>query len=299
MSSLPGIQLYTVQSELIRDFAGTLATLRRIGYRQVEPSGMLGRSPREFKDALEAAGLAVPSAHILSKTAQDALVEMATGRLAAAEAWKRVRRAMDLANIEQIMAEMFEQQSVLGNEYLVLALDLDLQRSLAQIERVVWAFNKAGQLCRERGLKFAWHPHLNHRKAGAKGAFDVVLEATDPNQVFVELDFFWASMSKADIPGLLQRYGDRLHLGHVKDMAKSVVVPPGGFVDINVLPEDIYADLGCGQIDYDTLIPLARKAGMRYFFVERDYTPEPIETARRSLSVLRTLCAKGPTSGPP
>ena len=68
-----GIQLYTLQGELMRDFAGTLGTLRRIGYRQVEPAGLLGRSPREFKDAVDAAGLTVPSAHILSNAAQAAM----------------------------------------------------------------------------------------------------------------------------------------------------------------------------------------------------------------------------------
>jgi sugar phosphate isomerase/epimerase len=287
-----GIQLYTVQSELIRDFAGTLETLRHIGYRQVEPSGTLGRSPREFKDALDAAGLAVPSAHILSKAAQDAMVDMATGRLTVNDAWEKVGAAMDLANIEPILAEMFEQQSVLGNEYLVLAvLDSNLLRSRAGIDRVVQAFDKAGQLCHDRGLEFAWHPHLDYGKATEKSAFDRILEATDPTRVLVEIDFFWAAMSQADIPSLLQRYGDRLRLGHVKDMADSVVASPGGFTDINVLPYDIYADVGYGQIDYEALIPRAWQAGMRYFFVERDFTPHPIESARRSFSVLSNLVA--------
>jgi sugar phosphate isomerase/epimerase len=288
-----GIQLYTVQSELIRDFSGTLETLRQIGYTQVEPSGLLGRSPREFKDALDAAGLAVPSAHILSKTAQQAMSELATGRLTANDAWNKVRAAMDLANIEQIMADMFEQQSVLGNQYLVLALDLDLLRSPEGVHRVVQAFNKAGQLCHDRGLEFAWHPHLNHANIGDKSAFERVLEATDPTRVWVELDFFWASLSNADIPGILQRHGNRLRLGHVKDLSRSAVVPPGGFTDLDTLPEDLHEDVGYGEIDYATLIPLARQAGMRYFFVERDCAPHPIESAQRSYSVLSTLLQYG------
>ena len=284
-----GIQLYTVQRELLHDLAGTLKTLRQIGYSQVEPSGMLGRTPREFKDALDAAGLAVPSAHILSGPAQDAMVDLATGRLTANEAWKKARAAMDLANIEPIMAEMFEQQSILGNEYLVLALDLDLRRSPDAIDRVAKAFNQAGQLCHDRGLRFAWHPHLDYGRVAEESTFDRILQATDPTLVSVELDFFWASASKADIPQLLQHYGDRLRLGHVKDMAQSVVVPPGGFTDINTLPPDIHADVGCGQIDYDALIPRAQTAGMRYFFVEHDFAPHPIDSARRAYSVCRRV----------
>lgn len=285
-----GIQLFTLQGELMRDFTGTFKTLRQIGYRQVEPAGLLGRSPREFKDAVDAAGLAVPSAHILSNAAQAAMVDMATGRLAPADAWKKVGAAMNLANIDQIMAEVFEQQAVLGNKYLVLAeIDFDLMRSRTGIDRLAQAFNKAGQLCHERGLRFAWHPHLAYGNVDGKSAFDRVMDATDPGKVLVELDFFWAAMSHADIPRLIERHGARMRLGHVKDMAKSVVVPPGGFTDINNLPDNIFADVGHGQIDYKVLIPLARKAGMRYFFVERDQAPHPIETARRSYSALRKL----------
>jgi len=278
-----------VQRELLRDFAGTLNTLRQIGYSQVEPSGMLGRTPREFKDALDAAGFAVPSAHILSGAAQDAMVDLATGRLTAHEAWKKVRAGMDLADIEPIMAEMFEQQSVLGNEYLVLALDLDLRRAPQCIDRAVQAFNKAGQLCHDRGLKFAWHPHLDYGSAGGESAFERILAATDPTRVFIELDFFWASASEANIPWVLQRYGNRVLLGHVKDMANGVVVPPGGFTDINSVPGGSDEDVGYGQIDYEVLIPLARKAGMRYLFVERDFAPQPVDSARRSYSVLSAM----------
>src|SRR5215510_13421294 len=116
-----GIQLYTLQDQLVRDLAGTLAALRTIGYREVEPAGLLGYTPDEYKAALDAAGLVAPSSHILTGPAQDALLGMATGRLAPNDAWARVNAAMDLSRIDSIMEEMFVQQASLGGQYLVLA----------------------------------------------------------------------------------------------------------------------------------------------------------------------------------
>jgi len=198
---------------------------------------------------------------------------------------------MDLAHIEQIMEDLFAQSDVLGNEYLALAaIDSALFDSRAGIDRVIVAFRKAGDLCQKKGLKFAWHPHLAEFKVvDGKRALDWVLEATDPQKVLVELDFFWASMANVDVPGLLAQYPGRFHLGHVKDMARNVVVPEGGFKDSRSVSNDSFEDVGYGKLDYRRWIPLARRAGMRHFFVERDSAPQPLENVKRSFESLRGL----------
>ena len=78
-------------------------------------------------------------------------------------------------------------------------------------------------------------------------------------------------------------------LGHVKDLGRSVVVPLGGFRELNALPANAYEDVGYGQLDYRKWIPLARQAGMKHFFVERDVAPNPLENARRSLRTMKNL----------
>src|SRR5438445_11652697 len=59
-----GLQLYTVRSELKRDFENTLARVAEIGYREVEFAGLLDHSPRAARAALDGAGLAGVSAHV-------------------------------------------------------------------------------------------------------------------------------------------------------------------------------------------------------------------------------------------
>jgi sugar phosphate isomerase/epimerase len=286
-----GVQMYAIQSALVKDFDGTLQALRKIGYRQVEPTGMLGRTPRQYRAALDAAGLVAPSAHILSKAAQAAMLDMATGKVPPDDAWNKINAAMDLSHLDTIMADMFEQAAIIGNEYLVLAeLDFDLWRTHAGIDKIVSAFTRAGDLCQKQGLKFAWHPHINdYTGVDGKPGVEWVLAATDPQKVFVELDFFWATMARVDIAAFLKRHGSRIRLGHIKDLAHGALIPPKGFVDLNSIPTSAFEDVGSGTIDYGTLIPLARKMGMRDFFIERDQAPEPLRTARRSYDALRRI----------
>jgi sugar phosphate isomerase/epimerase len=288
-----GIQLYTLRERLAQDVRGTLAALRTIGYRQVETAGLLNQEPASFRAALDAAGLSAPSGHILPQAAQTLMFKMASGQLAPDQAWAQIDALLDLDRIEATLADMFQQSRAMGYQYLVLAsMDPKLLESMAGIAHVCAAFRRAGELCHQHGLKFAWHPHLKDwGVVDGKRAAEHILDATDPNRVFVELDFFWASMVNVDVPQFLRRYTGRVHLGHIKDVAKGVVIPPQGFKDFPEVKDDYFEDVGYGRLDYRTWIPLARQTGMRYFFVERDYSPNPLESAGRSYESLRKIIA--------
>jgi sugar phosphate isomerase/epimerase len=288
-----GIQLYTLRGPLAQDFKGTLAALRKIGYRQVETAGLLNQDAGSFRAALDAAGLSAPSGHIFPNVAQALMFKMASGQMSADQAWAQIDASLDLDRIEGTLADMFEQSQVMGYQYLVLAsMDPKLLESMAGIKHVCAAFRRAGDLCHQHGLKFAWHPHLKDwGMVEGKRAAEHILDATDPNRVFVELDFFWAAMVNVDVPQFLRRYSGRIHLGHIKDVAKGVVIPAQGFKDFPEVKDEYFEDVGYGQFDYRAWIPLARKAGMRYFFVERDYSPAPLESAGRSYESLRKIIA--------
>jgi sugar phosphate isomerase/epimerase len=278
---------------LAQDFKGTLAALRKIGYRHVETAGLLNQDAGSFRAALDAAGLSTPSGHIFPNVAQTLLFKMASGQMSADQAWAQIDASLDLDRIEGTLADMFEQSQVMGYQYLVLAsMDPKLLESMAGIKYVCAAFRRAGDLCHQHGLKFAWHPHLKDwGMVEGKRAAEHILDATDPNRVFVELDFFWAAMVNVDVPQFLRRYSGRIHLGHIKDVAKDVVIPAQGFKDFPEVKNEYFEDVGYGRLDYRAWIPLARKAGMRYFFVERDYSPDPLESAGRSYESLRKINA--------
>ena len=64
--SVPGIQLYTVDTELKADVEGTLKKVREIGYCEVETAGLRGYSPQQFRTALANAGLKCRSSHFFN-----------------------------------------------------------------------------------------------------------------------------------------------------------------------------------------------------------------------------------------
>ena len=219
------------------------------------------------------------------------MFKMASGAMPVDEAWAQIDATLALDRLDTALADMFEESKVMGNQYLVLAsMDEKLLESMSGILKVCAAFRRAGDLCHQHGLKFAWHPHLKDwGMVDGKRAAEHILDNTDPDRVFVELDFFWAAMVNVDVPKFLQRYTGRVHLGHIKDIAKGVAIPAQGFKDFPEIKNEYFEDVGHGQFDYRSWIPLARKAGMRYFFVERDYSPDPLVSAGRSYQSLRKI----------
>src|SRR6202161_4606745 len=59
-----GIQLYTVNTPMQEDAAGTLKKLRAIGFGEVESAGFGKLSAQKFRQRLDDTGLACPSAHL-------------------------------------------------------------------------------------------------------------------------------------------------------------------------------------------------------------------------------------------
>ena len=51
-----GMQLYTVRTELGKDFDGTLAKIAAIGYKEVEFAGYFNHAPQDVRAALKKAG---------------------------------------------------------------------------------------------------------------------------------------------------------------------------------------------------------------------------------------------------
>lgn len=284
-----GIQMYTVRSELTRDFAGTLRTLQSIGYRELEFVGLFGQDLHSVREILRECGLSAPSAHIFPRVAQDLLRQMAEGRLPVQEAWAKIDTAMQIEHLESLVEEMLDQARALGHEYLVCAsIDPKLMASIDGTREVAAAFERAGDLCQKNGLKFAFHPHGDDfQQVEGQSAVERVLDATTPSRVRLELDFYWAAVAGVDVPRLLRRYSGRVPLAHVKDVSKAY--PLHGPPSKTIGDEDHFEDVGFGQLDFEHWVPLGRRAGMRHFFFERDVSPDAIASARRSYAPLQKL----------
>lgn len=239
-----GLELYTVRSLMAKDVEGTLAAVAEIGYREVEFTGEFGRSPGELRGTLDRLGLRAPARHVP--------VESLDG------AWPKV----------------LEDSATMGSEYAVVAwVPVEMRRTLDDWRRLGERFNSAGEATRRAGLRFAYHNHdFEFAELEGKLPFDVLLEATDPSLVAIELDLYWITKGGQDPLAYLQRGSGRYALVHVKDMDSTA--------------ERGMTDPGKGIIDFPQILPVAREAGVRHYFVEHDNPADPLATARAGFEYL-------------
>ena len=104
-------------------------------------------------------------------------------------------------------------------------------------------------------------------------AWEVLVENTDPRWVTFQLDVFWAADAGADVVALIEEYGDRIELLHIKDG------------DLNGDARGIPSDVGEGELDWDAILEAAQ-GSVKYYVVERDGAPADAEFARDSFEFL-------------
>ena len=58
------------------------------------------------------------------------------------------------------------------------------------------------------------------------------------------------------------------------------------------MPKEAFTEIGKGAIDWARFLPAAKKAGVRYFYVEQDYcSGSPLDSLRQSRETLARLAS--------
>jgi sugar phosphate isomerase/epimerase len=184
-----------------------------------------------------------------------------------------------LADIEKDPQAVFAAAKTLGQEYVTVPwLDPSL-RTADTFATLPGRLNKLGEQARAAGLKLAYHNHdFEFQAYGSPTiAMDRLLSGTDPALVSFELDGYWAFHAGRDPANLVLAHPGRFVMVHLKDSTAA--------------PEKAFADVGHGVIDFPKFIAAARANGLRYAFVERDVSPDPLASIRASHQDLETLLA--------
>jgi sugar phosphate isomerase/epimerase len=90
------------------------------------------------------------------------------------------------------------------------------------------------------------------------------MEKTDPKLVCFQMDVFWVVFPGQDPVKLLKKYGSRFQLMHLKDL--KIGVKTGSLDPTTDLHNDVA--LGTGQVDWPKVLKAAKKAGVKYYFIE-------------------------------
>ena len=248
-----GLQLYTVRELLPKDFDGTLAKVRAAGYTEVEAAGYYGHSAKEFRHAMDQAGLHCVSTH------------------------------HGMSDLRPRLDELIAYDHDLGVDYIVCPSptrrDPTLKGPLT-LDDWRWAageLNRMGEKVKAAGMIFGYHNHwIEFGNENGVVFYDELLRLTDPKLVVFEMDCGWVAAAGRSPLDYLPKSPERFPLLHIKDVEKG----PNGQFHSSVL--------GRGKVDY---APILRAAtGLKHYFVEQEeFDIDPIEAIRLDAEYMKKL----------
>lgn len=201
------VQMYSARSILNHDnYADILKEIAAMGYTAVEAASydgdnglIYGDTPEVFKQKVEAAGMKVLSAHVSRGLSRE---ELDSGDLSAALAW---------------WDKCIEVHKKAGMEYIVTPW-MGLQENLKDLQVYCDYLNEVGRRCKAAGIKYGYHNHAyEFEKVEDQVMYDYMLQHTDPELVFFQMDVYWAVIGKASPVDYFKRYPGRFKMLHIKD----------------------------------------------------------------------------------
>ena len=241
-----GLQLYSVREEISKNpnFDQILQKIAALGYTGVEAAGykdgkLYNLSPQEFKAKVEKVGMKVLSSHATKTLSEQ---ELASGDFSESLKWW-----------DQCIAT----HKAAGMKYIVTPW-MDVPKTLKDLETQCRYLDAVGAKCREQGILYGYHNHSHEfKKVEDKVMYDYMLEHTNPENVFFEMDVYWAVIGDVSPVDYFNKYAGRFKGLHIKD----------------------HREIGqSGMVGFDAIFNNAKTGGLKYLFVELEETRNDIYT---------------------
>jgi sugar phosphate isomerase/epimerase len=226
------LQLWSVREDMRRDFAATAAAVAEIGYDGVELAGYGNLDAKGAKDALGAAGLRVAGMHV------------------------------GYASLRNDPGAVIADALLLGSQFVACSFWPPAQLVSAQAcERIGEQLGEVGRALRPFGIRFGFHNHGSEfRMFEGRPAFDWILGATEPRNLFAEVDVYWAQHGGYSPAKFIRDHGARVPLLHLKDEK----------------------ELGGGPVDFGEVFAATDSVGAAEWFIveQEEYSHAPIKSVR-------------------
>lgn len=222
------------------------AAVAGIGYSGVELAGNYGLSAAELREKLEAAGLKAVSAHVR------------------------------LDDVEADLTGIIRYHKELGNDTLIVPWVSEEVRgkTAASWQALGQRLGTLAKRCEYAGMRFMYHNHdFEMVLIDGRPAIEWLMEGAQGGNLGFEIDVAWVQFGGQEVPAMLAQYAGRCSRIHAKDLGDNAA-------------EHGLADVGAGKLDWATILPAAKAAGVEWYIVEHDYPTDPVASIRHSYEFL-------------
>jgi sugar phosphate isomerase/epimerase len=178
----------------------------------------------------------------------------------------------DPERILQHPEQALENLEALGCKYAVYPWpkDINLQDADA-VSQLIRQLNASGEALFRAGKRLAYHNHdMELAMLDGHSILDAIYGETDPQYLLGELDTYWVEVGGSSPAAWCARLRDRLPLLHLKDVRMEDGKP-------------VFAEVGSGILDWQTIIATAEASGCQWFIVEQDVCPgDPFVSLEKS-----------------
>ncbi len=183
--------------------------------------------------------------------------------------------------LEKNLNQVLDENAELQNTTVICPwMPEDRRKDAAGWKQCAVTLSKIGRACHERGFDFGYHNHsFEFQKFDGKTGMDILFDNCEPHLVRAEVDVYWVKHGGEDPVTRIDKLGNRVILLHLKDMAAG--------------PDQKFAPVGTGILDFKAILDAASKLGVKYGAVEQDncYELAPLDAIRISYQNLQKLGA--------
>ena len=256
------VQLYSIRDVIgnaelyARNHAEVFRRLSEMGYTGIEAADykdgkFYGVSPEQYRQDCEEAGLTPISSHVNRNLNAEELASHDFTQ--ALEWWDKAIEAHKAAGIRYVVTSWGE-----------------TPKTLKDGQTICDFYNEIGRRCREAGLSYGYHTHSHEfQKVEGQVWIDYMMQHTDAENVFWQMDTYWAVMAKQGPVHYFKKYPGRFKMLHIKD---------------------IYELGESGFVGFDAIFRNAGLAGLENYVVEmegNDGTIDSMEGVRRCAEYLK------------
>ncbi len=131
---------------------------------------------------------------------------------------------------------------------------------------------------KKRGLTFGYHNHsFELERFGNRTGLQTLVDESDPEVFNFEIDTYWVQHGGGNPVQWLRKLKGRVPFIHLKDMAMQG-------------SQQLYAEIGEGNLDWHEILEAARDSGVRWYIIEQDTCQrDPFESLAISLRNLKKM----------